>query len=352
MNALTQTTQLVEVFSAVIGDTTTNACNARTLHAYLENERQFADWIKQRVEQYGFQENQDFSIVSQKSETIRKYKTGERKGVAKSTDYIISLDMAKELSMVENNDKGREARRYFINMEKKALSEAMAAVNLLTAQETLTPSECQTIREIISAKLATHPDPKKGYAEIYGKLQNKFRVNSYNLLPRTQMADVILYITGMNKTEPLPVEYLTSSDRNNLTRLVQMVSSRFSHNRAARHAIFKALRDVTHCAAPQHFEVKHLPAISTEMGRIFNVIMPLRHAIDKAEETVLKRIIRNHEEDEGILKQLLADIEQAAIAEKAKVERVWASMFVSDRLALLDRRPNNNGYLSLEELAA
>ena len=46
--------------------------------------------------------------------------SNRKRGGNNKTDYILSLDMAKELAMVENNEKGREARRYFIQMEKKA----------------------------------------------------------------------------------------------------------------------------------------------------------------------------------------------------------------------------------------
>lgn len=82
--------------------------NARDLHEFLESGRKFSDWIKQRIESYGFIENEDF--------TVHKFVNGR----ATQIDYYISIDMAKELSMVENNDKGKLARRYFIEMEKQA----------------------------------------------------------------------------------------------------------------------------------------------------------------------------------------------------------------------------------------
>lgn len=81
--------------------------NARDLHEFLENKRQFADWIKQRIEQYGFNENLDF--------TIHKFVNGKSTQI----DYHISIQMAKELSMVENNEKGKQARKYFIEVERK-----------------------------------------------------------------------------------------------------------------------------------------------------------------------------------------------------------------------------------------
>lgn len=122
------TQQLVRVFDGQIGGALAQVCDGRELHAFLKNGKQFSDWIKQRITQYGFEENTDFSIVSVKSETIRKYANGERKGVSKVTDYHLTLDMAKELSMVENNEQGRKARRYFIDCEKRANAPASPVV--------------------------------------------------------------------------------------------------------------------------------------------------------------------------------------------------------------------------------
>ncbi len=81
--------------------------SARDLHDFLESKQDFTTWIKSRVEKYGFLENEDF--------TFHKFMVG--KSIAH--DYILKIDMAKELSMVEGNEKGSLARRYFLNCEKK-----------------------------------------------------------------------------------------------------------------------------------------------------------------------------------------------------------------------------------------
>ena len=109
--------QLVRVFKGLIGGVQVHAVDGRDLHAFLKSGWQFSDWIKKRIEQYGFEENQDFALISVSAE-IKKGRGGDRRSV----DYHLTLDMAKELSMVENNDQGRMARRYFIDMERKALA--------------------------------------------------------------------------------------------------------------------------------------------------------------------------------------------------------------------------------------
>lgn len=119
--------QLVRVFDGVIGSVPAQVVDGRELHTFLKNGKQFSDWIKQRISQYGFEENQDYSLVSPKSEThvaIASPRSEAKRGGHNRVDYHLTLDMAKELSMVENNEQGRMARRYFIDMERKALSQA------------------------------------------------------------------------------------------------------------------------------------------------------------------------------------------------------------------------------------
>lgn len=88
--------------------------NARELHKKLENKRQFANWIKQRIEQFRFIENEDFI-------RFNKFVKGDEKGFGNKTiiEYYLTIDMAKELAMVENNEIGRKIRRYFIEVEKR-----------------------------------------------------------------------------------------------------------------------------------------------------------------------------------------------------------------------------------------
>ena len=112
------TQQLVRVFDGVIGGQAAPVCDGRELHVFLQNGKQFSDWIKQRISQYGFEENQDFHSFSLKSEKPH--------GGRPSAEYHLSLDMAKELSMVENNEQGRAARRYFIAMERQVHAVGMA----------------------------------------------------------------------------------------------------------------------------------------------------------------------------------------------------------------------------------
>ena len=90
--------------------------SARELHKGLEVKSKFADWIKNRINKYGFEENEDYTCLSKNLETQR---TNGQNGIAKEIDYIITTDMAKELCMVENNELGRQFRKYFIECEKK-----------------------------------------------------------------------------------------------------------------------------------------------------------------------------------------------------------------------------------------
>jgi len=91
-----------------------NSVNARELHEFLEVGRDFTNWIKSRIEDYQFIEKQDF-IVFAKSGEKSFMKLGRPR-----VDYYLTLDMVKELAMLERNHKGRLARQHFIKMEKQA----------------------------------------------------------------------------------------------------------------------------------------------------------------------------------------------------------------------------------------
>lgn len=82
--------------------------DAGLLHKFLESQTRFNDWIVRKIEDYGFIEGRDFYSNLSKS-------TGGRKAI----EYAVTLDMAKELAMLERNEKGKQARQYFIASEKE-----------------------------------------------------------------------------------------------------------------------------------------------------------------------------------------------------------------------------------------
>ena len=86
--------------------------DARELHERLGNKRQFANWIKQRIEQYEFVENQEFICFN-------KFVKANKYGNKNLKEYYLTVDMAKELCMVENNEEGKKLRLYFIELEKR-----------------------------------------------------------------------------------------------------------------------------------------------------------------------------------------------------------------------------------------
>lgn len=87
-----------------------NTIDARLLYSKLNVQSKFADWIKNRLQD--FQENIDF-IVSKNLETVNT-------GFKGKIDYILSLETAKHIAMIERNAEGKKIRQYFIKFEEEA----------------------------------------------------------------------------------------------------------------------------------------------------------------------------------------------------------------------------------------
>ncbi|WP_336340795.1 antA/AntB antirepressor family protein [Enterobacter cloacae] len=106
------TTQLIPVFDGSISNEKTLLCDARELHLFLGVRKDFSSWIRERIAYYGFIENEDFILLTHFGEQ-RKGRGGHNR-----KDYHLTIHTAKELAMVERNDKGRQIRRYFIECER------------------------------------------------------------------------------------------------------------------------------------------------------------------------------------------------------------------------------------------
>ena len=106
--------EFVELMNVTMDEKNRQVVSARELHEKLEVKSKFTDWIKNRIEKYGFEENVDYICISEVSKNLE----GSRMVNREQHDYIITINMAKELCIVENNDLGRKFRKYFIGCEE------------------------------------------------------------------------------------------------------------------------------------------------------------------------------------------------------------------------------------------
>lgn len=112
----------IQITQTEIGTDEVNAVNARDIHEHLKVKTRFNDWISRIIERYAFVEDSDYSKLSN----------------GKKVDYIVTLDMAKELCMVDDNAKGKEYRKYFIKIEKETSKKSLMTPNQITEALALT----------------------------------------------------------------------------------------------------------------------------------------------------------------------------------------------------------------------
>lgn len=108
----TNMNELIKIETRELAGAAVQTCNARDLHQYLGVGKVFAAWIQERIERYGFEQGKDYEVFSDSGNNPQ--------GGRPTKEYAITIDTAKELAMVENNEKGRQVRRYFIECERRA----------------------------------------------------------------------------------------------------------------------------------------------------------------------------------------------------------------------------------------
>ena len=90
--------------------------SGRELHKFLEVQKQFSIWIKARIEEYGYERGRDFIAITSDNQNCASGMYNPTPAI----EYHLTLDMAKELAMVERSPMGRVARKYFIKCEQLA----------------------------------------------------------------------------------------------------------------------------------------------------------------------------------------------------------------------------------------
>ncbi|MFL9592744.1 antA/AntB antirepressor family protein [Aeromonas schubertii] len=132
------------------------AVNARELHAFLKVGRDFSTWVQERIGEYHFIEGIDYTVV----ETLSSPTSGSSKARPQRVkEYHLVLNMAKELAMVERNEEGRRARRYFIDCETLLIAVApelnQAAIEHWHGEREASKDYCKLMNDALGRHRAT-----------------------------------------------------------------------------------------------------------------------------------------------------------------------------------------------------
>ena len=192
--------------------------SGRELHEFLEIRTKYKDWFRRMVE-YGFEEEIDFIRVAQKRAT-----NNLKNPVTTVIDHAISIDMAKEISMIQRTEKGKVARQYFINCEKKLkevkklspmelmelqfialkeqkekISQVENRVDKLEEDMPLFQIDCKEIQALVRKKgiealggyrsIAYNDNSLRGkvYSDIQKQIRREFGVLRYEAIKRSQL---------------------------------------------------------------------------------------------------------------------------------------------------------------------
>ena len=176
--------QLIPVSTNLIGNTQCLTIDGRALHNVLGVRRDFSTWIKSRITKYGFVEGQDFEVF---------HKTGENsEGGRPSQEYTLEIGMGKELCMVQNNDKGRVARRYFIECERQLLAQRYIPP-LLDRLSTSKDPERKELAAMINAWVGVAPIHYAGARAI---VNAHIGVKTVDDMTVTQVKQAIKFVQG------------------------------------------------------------------------------------------------------------------------------------------------------------
>lgn len=155
--------------------------SGRDLHDFLDVKTKYADWFK-RMSEYGFDENVDFAVFLKNEKDDTAFG-----GSRKITDHVMTLDMAKEISMIQRTERGKQARQYFIEVEKRYKNQ----------QPQLPQSPTEMLKLAIDSTLETADKVEKLTTRMDDLEQNaSIDPGEYNYLSKRISSEVQNYITA------------------------------------------------------------------------------------------------------------------------------------------------------------
>lgn len=218
--------------------------SAKDLYRFLSIQTDFSDWCK-RMFDYGFEENTDFNLLIFEEVRIE----GARRVKRQVNDYALTIECAKEISMLQRNEKGKQARQYFIECEKKLKynigneiqgnRQAVIAQAIMFLQEDLENARKQVhqlesyISEIEDARKEATPRLQlnrlvRDYATKYVAGIKKFS-DAWNMLyaDYKYIHNMDLKIRAENRNFKSPLDYVESECPDALDLLINIMENKF-----------------------------------------------------------------------------------------------------------------------------
>ncbi|MDO4693654.1 MAG: antA/AntB antirepressor family protein [Eikenella sp.] len=270
----------VPVFSGSLNTRPELLCNARDLHKVLQVGRKFATWIVERIKEYGFIENQDFTIISQNGEKIGRGRP--------TTDYHLTLDMAKELAMVEKTEVGRQVRRYFIQCEQERYGNLNRQAQIA---HTISAEEAERISQKVLERCGRTGE---SWQKVYRGLHEYLGVDSYHHIPASMFATAMRYLDSLPQAPELfrqpeaPKGIAITEEQlyqlSTLTRYARQMSELYHHLYPALNRLGSAytgeagswaevphywigkMQDFLHQAYPQMHNPKHIEGVKANFA--------------------------------------------------------------------------------------
>lgn len=225
--------------------------SGRDLHDFLDVKTKYADWFK-RMSEYGFDENVDFAVFLKNEKDDTAFG-----GSRKITDHALTLDMAKEISMIQRTERGKQARQYFLEVEKrykqqnnlrmpetpleimsvvgkiterqdKQLKELNTKVTYLTDLAGLTSSRNKELTKARNKRVIercggtgsnAYKDValrKKVYHQMFQDYKEYFDVNQYTDTPMKRFDEAKNFIANWHERYPLEQEIKRANEQTNL----------------------------------------------------------------------------------------------------------------------------------------
>ena len=215
---------LIHIQQTQIGTESVNSVNIKDLVEAVGVLTHPSQWFQRQVSKYGFIENEDYLILKSEKQTSS--------GIKHILDYIVTVDTAKELAMLVNNERGRKVRKYFISIEKQATKPmtqieivAQTAVALAEQEKKLITiqSDVEDVKTYIDEDIKTRPISyqqqkalqdekmrvvyslggsddaliKKLHSRIWSIFKKKFYLPRYAALPAVKFEDGLEFIRNL-----------------------------------------------------------------------------------------------------------------------------------------------------------